>query len=502
MHTTASSLPYSAGQAPHARQGAAYCPAAAQIPDEHEHFSHRAPWLRAGVLGANDGLVSVASLMLGVGGGSDSLHLVVLAGVAGLVGGALSMAVGEYISVSSQRRAPRTARRPHEIGLADAPAGFFTNSREATCSEKHSARAQGRTFRRDGLLSRCLSARGPRQEAGRAVGCRVKAQANTRQVKPVGLRGGQGRGGGGCGEGARGAGQGPRAPRARAGRAGQDLRGPRRLARARAPGAAPPPAPPRPRLARPRGQPCAAARPLASALLRPPQQLVGGRRRPARCCAARQRAGCSRAHGAGQAVASEHGRRSSRAGRGLSCPSSTPWVDTQSTWDPFLPTYCKRQQYGSGGRLRWQVAEELTAKDVIKAHARDELGIDIDELSKPLQARRPRSRAASERTGLPGSVRFLHVWAEAGTFERGAQAAGASAAAFCVGAAVPLLAAAFIHDYVWRLVSLVRARPGLWSCAPGRMYIDVSCVYRGWQYMLWDHAGPLAVDRSAHASPS
>ena len=74
-----------------------------QIPDEHDHFSQRAPWLRAGVLGANDGLVSVASLMLGVGGGSDSLHIVVLAGVAGLIGGALSMAVGEYISVSSQR---------------------------------------------------------------------------------------------------------------------------------------------------------------------------------------------------------------------------------------------------------------------------------------------------------------------------------------------------------------------------------------------------------------
>ena len=55
------------------------------------------------MLGANDGLVSVASLMLGVGGGSDSLHIVVLAGVAGLIGGALSMAVGEYISVSSQR---------------------------------------------------------------------------------------------------------------------------------------------------------------------------------------------------------------------------------------------------------------------------------------------------------------------------------------------------------------------------------------------------------------
>ncbi len=74
-----------------------------QIPDEHEHYSQRAPWLRAGVLGANDGLVSVASLMLGVEGGSNELHNVVLAGVAGLVAGALSMAVGEFVSVSSQR---------------------------------------------------------------------------------------------------------------------------------------------------------------------------------------------------------------------------------------------------------------------------------------------------------------------------------------------------------------------------------------------------------------
>ena len=74
-------------------------------PQQHVHYSHRAPWLRAAVLGANDGLVSTASLMLGVGGGTESLRALVLAGVAGLVAGALSMAVGEYISVSSQRDA-------------------------------------------------------------------------------------------------------------------------------------------------------------------------------------------------------------------------------------------------------------------------------------------------------------------------------------------------------------------------------------------------------------
>ncbi|WIA31276.1 hypothetical protein OEZ86_002178 [Tetradesmus obliquus] len=73
--------------------------------DEHVHYSHRAPWLRAFVLGANDGLVSVASLMLGVGAGSTDLRTMQLSGVAGLVAGALSMACGEYISVSSQKDA-------------------------------------------------------------------------------------------------------------------------------------------------------------------------------------------------------------------------------------------------------------------------------------------------------------------------------------------------------------------------------------------------------------
>lgn len=68
-----------------------------------QHYSQRAQWLRAGVLGANDGLVSVASLMMGVGGGTGDLKTLVLSGVAGLVGGALSMAAGEYISVYSQK---------------------------------------------------------------------------------------------------------------------------------------------------------------------------------------------------------------------------------------------------------------------------------------------------------------------------------------------------------------------------------------------------------------
>ncbi len=69
------------------------------------HYSQRAPWLRAFILGANDGLVSVAALMMGVAGGSSDYRSIVLAGIAALVAGALSMGVGEYISVAAQKDA-------------------------------------------------------------------------------------------------------------------------------------------------------------------------------------------------------------------------------------------------------------------------------------------------------------------------------------------------------------------------------------------------------------
>ncbi|WDH78870.1 VIT family protein [Microbacterium esteraromaticum] len=64
-------------------------------------------WLRAGVLGANDGIVSVASLVVGVAGASTDSAPLLIAGIAGLVGGAISMALGEYVSVSSQRDSER-----------------------------------------------------------------------------------------------------------------------------------------------------------------------------------------------------------------------------------------------------------------------------------------------------------------------------------------------------------------------------------------------------------
>jgi VIT1/CCC1 family predicted Fe2+/Mn2+ transporter len=66
------------------------------------HYIHRSNWLRAAVLGANDGILSTASLAIGVAAASDNRELIVFTTLAGLVAGALSMAAGEYVSVSSQ----------------------------------------------------------------------------------------------------------------------------------------------------------------------------------------------------------------------------------------------------------------------------------------------------------------------------------------------------------------------------------------------------------------
>lgn len=69
----------------------------------------RLNWLRAGVLGANDGIVSTAAIVLGVAGATAQRSSILLAGVVGLLAGAMSMAVGEYVSVSAQRDAERSA---------------------------------------------------------------------------------------------------------------------------------------------------------------------------------------------------------------------------------------------------------------------------------------------------------------------------------------------------------------------------------------------------------
>jgi VIT1/CCC1 family predicted Fe2+/Mn2+ transporter len=76
----------------------------AHADEPHEAgLSQRLNWLRAGVLGANDGIVSTAAVVVGVAGATSAVAPVLLAGSAALVGGAISMALGEYVSVSSQR---------------------------------------------------------------------------------------------------------------------------------------------------------------------------------------------------------------------------------------------------------------------------------------------------------------------------------------------------------------------------------------------------------------
>ena len=86
----------------------------------------RAGWLRPAVLGANDGIVSTASLVIGVAAAAASRNAVLLAGVAGLVGGATSMAAGEYVSVSSQRDAERADSSRDRNELATDPESELT----------------------------------------------------------------------------------------------------------------------------------------------------------------------------------------------------------------------------------------------------------------------------------------------------------------------------------------------------------------------------------------
>ncbi len=84
---------------------------------EESHRSHRAGWLRAAVLGANDGIVSTASLVVGVAAASASQESILLAGIAGLVAGAMSMAAGEYVSVSSQSDAEKADLKMEQRSL-------------------------------------------------------------------------------------------------------------------------------------------------------------------------------------------------------------------------------------------------------------------------------------------------------------------------------------------------------------------------------------------------
>ena len=87
------------------------------MPHGERHRSERIGWLRAAVLGANDGIVSTASLVVGVAAAASARQDVLIAGVAGLVAGALSMAAGEYVSVSSQADTEQAdlKRERHEL---------------------------------------------------------------------------------------------------------------------------------------------------------------------------------------------------------------------------------------------------------------------------------------------------------------------------------------------------------------------------------------------------
>lgn len=87
------------------------------------HKSHRSGWLRAAVLGANDGIISTASLMTGIAAAGQSTDSVLLAGVAGLVAGAVSMAAGEYVSVCSQSDLERADLAQEKKELVEDPEG-------------------------------------------------------------------------------------------------------------------------------------------------------------------------------------------------------------------------------------------------------------------------------------------------------------------------------------------------------------------------------------------
>lgn len=87
------------------------------------HRGSRSNWLRAAVLGANDGIVSTSSLVLGVAASGAGSAAILTAGVAGLVGGALSMAAGEYVSVSSQRDTEQADLHVEARELASDPEG-------------------------------------------------------------------------------------------------------------------------------------------------------------------------------------------------------------------------------------------------------------------------------------------------------------------------------------------------------------------------------------------
>jgi len=89
--------------------------------NQEKHYINRSGWLRAAVLGDNDGILSTASIIIGVAAASSTREPIIIAGVAGLVAGALSMAAGEYVSVSSQTDIEKSDLEREKQELIDIP---------------------------------------------------------------------------------------------------------------------------------------------------------------------------------------------------------------------------------------------------------------------------------------------------------------------------------------------------------------------------------------------
>lgn len=122
-------------------------------PDD-PHYVHRTGWLRAAVLGANDGIISVASLIIGVAAATPETGPVLVAGVAALMAGAMSMAAGEYISVSSQADSEKADIAREKEAIAATPA-----DEEAELAAIYRARGLSETTA--ALVARELSAADP-----------------------------------------------------------------------------------------------------------------------------------------------------------------------------------------------------------------------------------------------------------------------------------------------------------------------------------------------------
>ena len=122
---------------------------------EEHHFVQRTGWLRAAVLGANDGILSTSSLMIGVAAAAASFQDILLAGIAALVAGALSMAAGEYVSVSSQADTERADLETERQALKENPQGELNELTEIYMSRGLSRELAGEvasTLTRKGAL--------------------------------------------------------------------------------------------------------------------------------------------------------------------------------------------------------------------------------------------------------------------------------------------------------------------------------------------------------------